>query len=293
LGNKKRFWLVGFGVELELPSDSKTRDEAAQAVARALAGCFVGSTTPSPFVGGRRAGLQKLRVFNAQSYATTRNAVGENSGVSKLSPYIRHGCITLTEAKVQVVSQLGVAHSVKWIQELAWRQFWQLLYTRDGEKIYENYEEAKVPLGRDGSLPCDIAEAQTGLRCMDRSLEQLYTTGYMHNHARMWVASYFIHHRKLDWRVGAQLFYAFLLDGDPASNTLSWQWIASTFSSKPYFFNRENVEKFSREQNSGETLCTGCPAAKTKSCPFDASYEALEMRLFGTQQRRQQGSYRR
>jgi deoxyribodipyrimidine photo-lyase len=280
-------------VELDLLSYSETRDEAAQAVAKALAGCFVGSTVPSPFVGGRHAGLKQLRVFNAQSYAATRNTVGEDSGVSKLSPYIRHGCITLTEARAHVVSQLGAAHSVKWIQELAWRQFWQLLYTRDGEKIYEDYEEAKVPLGRDRSLPRDIADAQTGLRCMDRSLEELYTTGYMYNHARMWVASYLVHHRKLDWRVGAQLFYTFLLDGDPASNTLSWQWIASTFSSKPYFFNRENVEKFSRERVSGETLCTGCPAAKNKSCPFDASYEALELRLFGTQQRRELRRYRR
>jgi deoxyribodipyrimidine photo-lyase len=274
-------------VELDLLSDSKTRAEAAQAVAEALDGCFVGPATPSPFIGGRRAGLQKLKVFNGQSYTATRNDVGEHSGVSKLSPYIRHGCITLTEARAHVVAQLGAAHSIKWIQELAWRQFWQLLYTRDGEKIYENYEEAKVPLGRDSSLPLDIAEAQTGLRCIDSSLEQLYTTGYMHNHARMWVASYLIHHRKLDWRVGAELFYTFLLDGDPASNTLSWQWVASTFSSKPYFFNRENVEKFSRERDSGETLCTGCPAAKTKSCPFDASYETLETRLFGTQQRRE------
>lgn len=280
-------------MELDRLSNSKTRDEAAQAVAKALAGCFVGSAVPSSFVGGRRAGLKQLRVFNAQSYATTRNAVGEHSGVSKLSPYIRHGCITLTEARAHVVAQLGAGHSVKWIQELAWRQFWQLLYARDGEKIYENYEEAKVPLGHDSSLPRDIADAQTGLHCMDSSLEQLYTTGYLYNHARMWVASYLIHHRKLDWRVGARLFHTFLLDGDPAANTLSWQWIASTFSSKPYFFNRENVEKFSRERVSGETLCTGCPAAKTKSCPFDASYEALETRLFGTQQRREPRRYQR
>lgn len=274
-------------MELDRLSDSKTRDEAVQAVAKALAGCFVGPAKPSPFVGGRRAGLQRLKAFNGQSYAATRNDVGQHSGVSQLSPYIRHGCISLSEARAHVVSQLGVAHSIKWIQELAWRQFWQLLYARDGDKIYTDYEEAKVPLGRDSSLPDEIAEARTGLRCIDTSLEQLYTTGYMHNHARMWVASYLIHHRKLDWRVGAQLFYTFLLDGDPASNTLSWQWIASTFSSKPYFFNRENVERFSREQDSGETLCTSCPAAKTKSCPFDASYETLEIRLFGTQQRRE------
>lgn len=280
-------------MELDLPSEFNTRDQAADTLAQALTGCFVGSPTPSPFVGGRREGLQRLRVFNAQSYAATRNDVGTHSGVSQLSPYIRHGCITLPEAKAQVVAQLGVAHSVKWIQELAWRQFWQLLYTRDGEKIYDNYEEPKVPLGRQSALPDDIATAQTGLRCMDLPLEQLYTTGYMHNHARMWVASYLIHHRKLDWRVGARLFHTFLLDGDPASNTLSWQWIASTFSHKPYFFNRENVEKFSRERGSGETLCTGCPAAQTKSCPFEGSYEALERRLFGSAHRTQRPERRR
>ncbi|NJM07411.1 hypothetical protein HC891_16330 [Candidatus Gracilibacteria bacterium] len=120
-----------------------------------------------------------------------------------------------------------------------------------------------------------VEAAETGAFCIDESLRQLYRTGYIHNHARMWIAAYLQHWRNVDWRDGAQLFYRHLLDGDPASNSLSWQWVGSTFSHKPYFFNRQNVERFS----DGE-LCACCPLAKS-GCPFDDSYENLAQRLFG------------
>jgi deoxyribodipyrimidine photo-lyase len=80
------------------------------------------------------------------------------------------------------------------------------------------------------------------------------------------------------WQAGARWFLAHLLDGDPASNNLSWQWVASSFSHKPYLFNRANLERFS-----GGRFCAGCPLADRRGpggCPFDASYEALQARLF-------------
>jgi deoxyribodipyrimidine photo-lyase len=97
----------------------------------------------------------------------------------------------------------------------------------------------------------------------------------MHNHARMWVAAYLQHWRMVDWRDGATLFYRHLLDGDPASNKLSWQWVGSTFSHKPYIFNRRNVERFS-----GGAFCARCPLA-ADGCPFDADYDDLARQLFG------------
>ena len=271
------------GMELE-QRRGNDRDGTAAYLAGALTGLYDGEAVPSPLVGGREAGLQRLRVFNVAKYQSDRNDVGPTAGASRLAPYLRHGCLTLTEARRDAVAKIGVNASVKWIQELGWRQFWQLLYARYGSRIFQNMEEPKVPLGAGDAetpIPDEILEARTGLNCMDISLRSLYDTGYMFNHSRMWFAAWFTHHLKLPWQAGAKLFYRFLLCGDPASNTLSWQWVASTFSHKPYFFNRGNVEKYSRDPATGETYCTNCPAAKARTCPFDATYETLGRRLFG------------
>lgn len=257
------------------------REEAARHLASALDGLYSGEPTPAPFVGGRQEGLRRLREFEVARYQEKRNDVGEDSGASRLSMYLRHGCITLTEAKQDAIAKIGADRAYKFIQELAWRQFWQLQWERHGNRIFADWEEPKVKLGRRTELPMDIADAQTNLNCMDISLRELYADGYMPNHARMWFAAYLVHHRKIAWQVGAELFYRFLLDGDPASNALSWQWVASTFSHKPYFFNRQNVEKYSRNSRTKATYCTDCPAAENETCPFDASYEVLAKRLFG------------
>lgn len=93
-------------------------------------------------------------------------------------------------------------------------------------------------------LPADIREGRTGVPVVDRAVRELYATGTLHNHARMWLASYVVHLRKLHWRAGADWLYAHLLDGDLASNHLSWQWVAGTGSSKPYLFNADNVARY-------------------------------------------------
>lgn len=91
----------------------------------------------------------------------------------------------------------------------------------------------------------------------------------------MWLAAYVVHWRLIQWQAGARWFLQHLLDGDPASNNLSWQWVASSFSSKPYMFNRANLERFS----SGR-YCSACAAASEGTCPFEASYEQLQADLF-------------
>jgi deoxyribodipyrimidine photo-lyase len=113
-------------------------------------------------------------------------------------------------------------------------------------------------------LPDDLREGRTGLAVIDRTVHTLYHTGYLHNHARMWLASYTVHLRKVHWRVAADWLYGHLLDGDLASNHLSWQWVAGTFSSKPYLFNAENVARFAP----ADWQCGGSA--------IDCSYEALE-----------------
>jgi len=96
-------------------------------------------------------------------------------------------------------------------------------------------------------MPQDIRSGATGVPVIDQAVRQLYFNGYVHNHARLWLASYLVHIRKVHWRVGADWMYSHLLDGDIASNYLSWQWVAGTASSKPYLFNAANVTVHAHE----------------------------------------------
>jgi deoxyribodipyrimidine photo-lyase len=114
-------------------------------------------------------------------------------------------------------------------------------------------------------LPEDVRHACTRVPAIDNAIRMLYTTGYLHNHARLWLASYVVHLRKVHWRVAADWMYSHLLDGDLASNYLSWQWVAATGSSKPYLFNAETVEKFAPE------------VWHSRGTSIDASYELMEI----------------
>ena len=247
----------------------------ASKVADALAGLYVESAEdakPSSYLGGRKAALAALEKFSVQGYAGTRNKL--HGSVSRLSFYIRHGVLGLREVGESIRDRFERSYdAMKFWQELGWRQFWRLIYGRLGDRIYADLEPPKVNLGEKfpEELPEEIQKGKTGLVCMDESVQELVETGYMHNHARMWFASFVIHFRKLGWRAGERFFYRHLLDGDPASNALSWQWVASTFSHRPYLFNKENIQ-----ENGGKKWCEWCQA----KCPFDATYPELERRLF-------------
>jgi deoxyribodipyrimidine photo-lyase len=113
-------------------------------------------------------------------------------------------------------------------------------------------------------LPIDIRQGRTGVPVIDEAVHSLYRTGTLHNHARMWLASYVVHIRKVHWRAGADWLVAHLLDGDLASNHLSWQWVAGTGSHKPYLFNADNVARYA-------------PARwRSPGSVIDRSYEELD-----------------
>ena len=234
----------------------------------------------SPIKGGRRAAETALAAIDPLAYGRSRNHLG--GAVTLLSPYIRHGVLSLAEVRETVFTWLErskqpPAAAQKLINELGWRDYWQRLWRQLGDGIWEDREPLKTghpPESYAAALPVDLLEARTGLACMDGFVQELEATGWLHNHARMWLASYVVHWRRVRWQAGARWFLRYLLDGDPASNNLSWQWVASSFSSKPYLFNRENLERFS----SGR-FCCDCALAGT-GCPFDASYDELHSRLF-------------
>jgi deoxyribodipyrimidine photo-lyase len=222
--------------------------------------------------GGRAQAQRLIDAIDARQYAATRNHL--HGKVTRLSAYLRHGCVTLEEVRLAALQKFGPSAAYKLIFELAWRDFWRRVWFEQGDAILRPIEVPKVPLGH-APLPEDIRRGASGLACIDDTVRALLDTGYVHNHARMWFAAYIVHFRKIDWRAAADWYVVHLLDGDMASNHLSWQWVASSFSSKPYFFNRENVVKYT----SGEP-CGRCAAMRSGTCPFDHSYEALESRLF-------------
>lgn len=226
-----------------------------------------GGDLKSEWAGGRSNALSKLNHVDAVAYGRNRNFL--NGSVSHLSPYLRHGCLTLNETFAAIKSKFGIT-AENMLMQLAWRDYWRQVWCARGNAIYSEMEPPKVALGY-APLTEAVKQGKTGLPCMDAFIADLLTSGYVHNHARMWLASYIVHHLKIDWREAADWFEAHLLDGDMASNHLSWQWVASTFSSKPYYFNKENLARYT-----GEKYCAGC----TANCPFDASYETLQARLF-------------
>ncbi|MGL5058649.1 MAG: FAD-binding domain-containing protein [Microcoleus sp.] len=228
-----------------------------------------------PTAGGRKAAEAALQQVDPAKYASSRNFL--NGAVTRLSPYLRYGVLSLAEVRDFVVAKVRHQEDAfKLINELGWRDYWQRLYAELGSGIWQDRESYKTGYtAKDYSetLPEDVVNGTTGLVCIDSFSRDLQETGYLHNHQRMWTAAYLVHWRRVRWQVGARWFLQHLLDGDPASNNLSWQWVASTFSHKPYFFNRENLERYSKG-----IYCGDCPLYG--KCDFEGSYEQLEERLF-------------
>ncbi len=248
---------------IDLPSDCQDRLH----YMRALFTSHAGDDLTEDWPGGRAEGLRRLTQMQPVAYGKNRNFL--DGQVTRLSPYLRHGCLNLGEA-IHATKKLASSGADKLLFEFAWRDYWRKVWYANGHAIDSDMEPEKVRLRR-LAVSDDLQAATTGLPCMDHFVQTLKRTGYLHNHARMWLASYMVHWRGVDWRKGASWMQRLLLDGDQASNNLSWQWVASTFGSKPYFFNKENLSKYSANQ-----FCQNCQAA----CPFDDSYEALSDRLF-------------
>jgi len=217
------------------------------------------------------AALERLQAVRAHDYARSRNHL--DGAVTRLSPYITHGVLTLPQVlqNVQAAEQARdpkgrtLASDHKFINELAWREYFHHVWQHEGKNIFASLHDGPMPESTYARvLPDDIRQGRTGVPVIDEAVRELYTTGYLHNHARMWLASYVVHLRKVNWRAGADWLYGHLLDGDLASNHLSWQWVAGTGSHKPYLFNAGNVEKFAP------------PPWHSRGSVVDASYEALE-----------------
>ncbi|MDR6220542.1 FAD-binding domain-containing protein [Deinococcus soli (ex Cha et al. 2016)] len=234
----------------------------------ALAGLYTGEPRLPARPGGRAAGLAALHAWTGAGYRE-RNHLSGN--VSRLSMYLRHGMLGIREVAAHARHVLRGRERDEFLRQLTWGEFFRLVLRQEGARVLDNLEEPKYPARWTAALPDDIRTARTDLPCVDAWVTHLTRDGWLHNHERLWFAAYLIHWRGVHWRAGYAFFREHLLDGDIASNALSWQWVASTFSGKPYFMNQENVERFS-----GGRWCRTC----TANCPFRGSYEELEARLF-------------
>lgn len=175
--------------------------------------------------------LNRFAPHAGHEYRTKRNfdfGPEREIHVSLLSPYLRNG--TLSEA--EVVSTVLAAHrfneAEKFLQEVFWRVYWKG-YLENRPSLWSDYRQDLFSLRNDAESLRNFQaaiEANTGIECFDTWSKELQETGYLHNHARMWFASIWIFTLKLPWQLGADFFLRHLLDGDPASNTLSWRWVA-------------------------------------------------------------------
>jgi deoxyribodipyrimidine photo-lyase len=227
---------------------------------------------PSPIIGSIPSEEELALHVRPSEYSRTRNFY--DGAVTRLSPYIRHGLTKKPAIANLALRDYAKSTCEKFLQELAWGEFWKVAADQLPFDLWTDIEPYKTGFEPDDyadELPTDIANARTPNACINHFIKDLTDTGYVHNHARMYLAAYVVHFRRVKWQAGARWFMTHLLDADIASNNLSWQWVASTFSHKPYIFNLDNVDKYCGRQ-------VNC--AIEANPELAGSYEALTQRLF-------------
>ena len=194
----------------------------------------------------RAATLVRLDAFLpiAAHYARDRNhVIPGHSFVSRLSAAIRHRLISEAEVVSAIVRVHSFRRVEKLIQEVYWRRYWKSWLSLRPEVWRDFLRELDV-IGENPAVR-RIEESQTGNRMMDYFANELVTTGHLHIHARRWFAAWWVHEARLPWQSGAAFFFRHLLDGDPASNTLSWRWVAGLQTpGKTHLARRFNLEKY-------------------------------------------------
>lgn len=205
----------------------------------------------------RAEGERKLHDFiprMGRRYANGRNTdhgPGAHKAVSCLSPYLRRRLVLESDVVAAAIAAHGPEEAEKFVQEVVWRGYFKGWLERRPQ-VWESYRKGLegdlAVLEKDRRLRRAVANAengQTGLDYFDAWAQELVETGYLHNHARMWFASIWIFTLDLPWRLGADFFLRHLLDGDPASNTLGWRWVAGLHTrGKAYKAEAQNIATF-------------------------------------------------
>ena len=222
--------------------------------------------------GSREEALVLLAAFLPKagtSYTRNRNfdlGAGQHKHVSQLSAYIKRRIITEEDVLKKVLSAHSLNEAGKFIDEIFWRTYFKgwlesrphiwMQYCAD---VHHLTHELQTQSGlRDRWAAACLGE--TGIDCFDAWAKELAETGYLHNHARMWFASIWVYTLQLPWQLGADFFLRHLLDGDAASNTLSWRWVVGLHSvGKTYLARAENIQRFTNGRFAPKGLAKVAP----------------------------------
>jgi deoxyribodipyrimidine photo-lyase len=193
--------------------------------------------------------LEQVNRFDPKNYARTRNHI--RGAVSRLSPYISRGVISTKMLRDNLLERsYDLSKIEKFVQELAWRDYWQQIWIAKSEAIDKDLKRAQTMVDHH-EVPQAIIKASTGIEAIDKAISEMYDTGYMHNHVRMYLAAITCNFGHSHWHAPALWHYYHLLDGDWASNALSWQWVAGSNAGKKYIADQQNVNRYmdSAQQN--------------------------------------------
>ncbi|MFL2527840.1 MAG: FAD-binding domain-containing protein [Candidatus Azotimanducaceae bacterium] len=245
------------------------------------------------FEPGRAAGLSRLAEFlprAGKDYQTYRNydyGPGRHFNVSRLSPYLSTRLIRETEVLEATLRQYSKQEAYKFVQEIFWRGYWKG-WLEQRPQLWKSYWEIlpssleqlnEDPRAKNNYLTACLGE--TGIRIYDSWARELVETGYLHNHARMWFASIWIFTLKLPWELGADFFYRHLIDGDPASNTLGWRWVAGLHTKgKTYLASPSNIIKYaSKRLDRSPFNSEGLDQLNTRGFPIEDVIPASSLRF--------------
>lgn len=191
-----------------------------------------------------------IEAIDPIAYAQSRNYI--DGAVTYLSPYISRGVISTKQVLDSVLQRGYKLYQIEsFVKELCWRDYFQRVGQEKNLSLPIKQEQTNVAHAQ---IPQAILQAKTGIEGIDQAIEQLYATGYMHNHARMYTASVVCNIAQSDWLMPARWMYYHLLDGDWASNACSWQWVAAANSGKKYYANQENINKYTKTAQRGTFL---------------------------------------
>lgn len=203
--------------------------------------------------------IAQLDHIDPVRYGKSRNFI--NGAVTRLSPYISRGVIDTRIVFDHLVKRgFSYYQLEKIVQQLCWREYFQRVWQSLGTGINEDIKQVQEKVEH-RTLPKVLLEATSNIEAVDNGIVALQENGMMHNHMRMYTAFLTCNIGRAHWLAPAKWMYYYLLDGDWASNALSWQWVAGSFSSKKYIANQENINNYTRSTQRGTYI--------------DISYEAL------------------
>ena len=220
------------------------------------------------FKASRASAVEKLENFvenNLVDYSKQRNfdyGPDKRSNVSCLSPYITHGVINELEVISKSLKNFSFIKNEKFIQEVLWRTYWKGWlelrpnvwsdYLIELKKIRDEFKDNKIYI--------NAVEGKTNIECFNYWVNELKNKNYLHNHTRMWFASIWIFTLELPWQLGAEFFMQHLYDGDAASNTLGWRWVAGVQTQgKHYLASEWNIKKFTNNRFNNIKLNENAP----------------------------------